>query len=199
MTKKIRRLLISMIFIMIATPTFWYGGKFYWQKKTKELYEFTNSNYQKKYAYVVVNGSLDQAMYSDNMKGGIKLEGYYLEVSNYYSDVKSGKRKREKIYNHITDDTGYVIPVIIPAPLKHIGVQKPIYVEEFNESDSVVKAYVFNTKCWGYYEAYLAKSTIHDELPPDSLLERFIKHVHSLPSKEGSTFGKPSPYGFYCN
>ena len=188
-----------MASIMVITPSVWYGAQFYWQNKTKKLYEISQSKFLKKYTYVIMNGSLDQAMYSEDKGGGVELADYYSKVSDYYEDVKSGKREREKIYSHITKDTGYIVPVIIPVPLQHIGVEKSIYVEEISETDLVVKAYVFNTKCWGYYEVYLAKSTIHNELPPDSLLEDFMKHVHSLPSREGTTFGKPSPYGFYCN
>ncbi len=199
MKNKLKTLFIAMALIMVVTPLIWYGSQFYWQNKTKKLHEIAQSKYMKQYTYVIMNGSLDQVMYSEDKESGIKLAGYYSKVSNYYEDVKSGKRKREKIYSHITKDTGYIVPVIIPVPLQHIGVEQEIYVEEISETDSVVKAYVFNTKCWGYYEAYLAKSTIHNELPPDSLLEDFIKHVHSLPSREGTTFGKPSPYGFYCN
>ncbi len=184
---------------MLVMPLLWYGLQFYWQHKTKNLYEIAQSKYLKKYTYVIINGTLNQSMYSDDEIGGKKLFDYYSKVSNYHEDVKSGKREREKSYSYITKDTVYSVPVVIPVPLRHIGVEKEVYVEEVGKTDSVVKVIVFNTRCWGYYEAYLAKSTIHNELPPDSLLESFINHVHSLPSRDGNTFGRPSPYGFYCN
>lgn len=195
--KRIKIFLIGTLSIMVIMPIGWYSSQFYWQSKTKNLYKQAQASYQKKYVYITFRGALDQAMYADDEKGGKKLANYYKRVSDYNRKLRSGMI--EKQMEIVSGDTLYSESIFIPVPLQHIGVEEPIYVEEIDEADSVVKAYVFNTSCWGYFEAYLAKSTVHDKLPPDSLLEEFIDHVHSLPTLEGNTFGQPSPYGFYCN
>ena len=78
---KIKMFLIGTLAIMILTPTVWYGLQFYWQNKTKALYNEAQNNYLKKYAYTTIRGSLDQTMYADNKENGKKLLNYYKQIS----------------------------------------------------------------------------------------------------------------------
>lgn len=184
---------------MIITPTVWYGLQFYWQNKTKTLYFQAKNSYQKKYAYTLIRSSLDQTMYADNEKNGRDLLDYYQQIFEYYQKVELGEIKQVKSYFPLTGDSVYHEPIIIPVPIKYLGVPQEVYLPKGAENDSVIKVYVFNTKCWGYFEAYVPIFNLHDTLPPDSLLQDLKRHIQSLPKQSDDIYGRPSPYGFYCN
>jgi len=196
---KIKMFLIGTLAIMILTPTVWYGLQFYWQNKTKALYNEAQNNYLKKYAYTTIRGSLDQTMYADNKENGKKLLNYYKQISEYYKKVELGEIKQVKCYFSLTGDSVYDASVIIPIPIKYLGVPQTVYTAKDGEMDSLLKVYVFNTKCWGYFEAYVPRFNLHDTLPTDSLLQDLMKHINSLPKQADDIYGRPSPYGFYCN
>ena len=185
--------------ILIILPTTWYGLKYFWQSKTKSLYEEVQKNYSLRYAYVSFSNNIDQSLYAENELEAEKLFKYYSKLIEYKKKVDLGEIEKNKEYNIITGDTGYISPIPIPVPVKYIGVETPVYIEDINNTDLIVKVYVFNTKCWGYIEAYLPKIVIHDNLPQDSLLHRFKSHLGKFPEQKGIIYGKPSPYGFYCN
>jgi len=199
MSKKIKFLFKSMLIIAITVPTLWYSSQCYWQNKTKKLYKIAQKKYNKMYTYEFFSGALDQTIYAENIHDAKKMSVYYSEISNYYNKVKNGDIKKKKVYvGFECCDSAYAEPVSIPVKFKTIGVEKSIYVENINNNKDYVKAYVFNTYCWGYYVAYIAKSTIHKNLPPDSLLTKFYEHLETLPESNG-IYGSLSPYGFYCN
>lgn len=196
MKKTVIIFIASVVSIMIINFVIWYGLTSFWQNKTKSLYQYAISNCDKKYAYLTARGSLNPTMYADNKEGGIKLLHYYNEIDTYYKMVEAGKISRVKTYFPLTSDSAYEEPIIIPVPIKNIGVMQAVYVSESN--DSIAKVYVFNTSCWGYFEAYIPRINLHDTLPSDSLIQDFEKYLESLPKSDGS-YGRPSPYGFYCN
>lgn len=184
---------------MILTPTVWYSLQFYWQNKTKTLYSEAQKSYQKKFAYTTIRGSLDQTMYAENAESGKKLLIYYNQITNYYNKVDLGEIELQKYVSPISGDTLYKNPIIIPVPVKYLGVPQTVYIRKESEIDSLVKVYVFNTKCWGYFEAYVPLYNLHDTLPTDSVLQDLMKHIKSLPKQSDDIYGRPSPYGFYCN
>lgn len=199
MKLRLKIFFISTLSIMILTPTVWYGLQFYWQNKTKNLYREAQKSYKKKYAYTIVSGSLDQTLYTYNEENGRKLLDYYKQISEYYRKVEIGEIKQLKSYFALTGDSVYDESVIIPVPIKYLGVPQTVYIKEDAEMDSLVKVYVFNTKCWGYFEAYVPRYNLHDTLPPDSVLQNLMKHIRFLHVQADDMYGKPSPYGFYCN
>jgi len=199
MGRKIKIFIIGTLSVMIITPTVWYGLQFYWQNKTKTLYSQAKNSYQKKYAYTLIKGSLDQTMYARSYDEGVQLVDYYNQVSDYYAKIQSGEIEREKYISPISGDTLYKNPIIIPIPIKYLGVPQEVYLPKGAENDSVIKVYVFDTKCWGYFEAYVPTFNLHDTLHPDSLLQDLKRHIESLPKQSDDIYGRPSPYGFYCN
>lgn len=199
MKRKIKLFFIGTLSIMLIVPTLWYGLQFYWQNKTKKLYSQAINNYQKKYAYTLVEGTLDQTLYATNKDNGKKLLDYYNKTYKYYKGVASGEIERTKELRIIDGDSLYADPYAIPVPIKYLGVPQEVYVPKDLENDSVAKVYVFNTSCWGYLKAYIPVMNLHDELPPDSLSQKFYKFLESIPSQSDGIYGSLSPYGFYCN
>lgn len=199
MKRSLKIFLVGTLLIMILTPTVWYSLQFYWQNKTKNLYIELQKTYQKKYAYTHIRGTLDQTLYADNEESGRKLLDYYSQISEYYKKVELGEIKQAKSYFSLTGDSVYDEPVIIPVPLKYLGVSQTVYIQKEADGDSLIKAYVFNTKCWGYFEAYVPIYNLHDTLPSDSALQDLMNHIKSLPKQSDDIYRRPSPYGFYCN
>jgi len=189
---------MAMLAVSILLPLSWYGMKAYMQGKTKELYKKAQHNYSIKYAYVLTERALDQVIYGDNDYEALQLLDYYQKLNEFNLKVSNGSAKRTKVYNIITEDSGYVDPLPIPVPLKYISVEKPVYIDEANSTKEIAIGYMFNTKCWGYIEVYVPRMLLQDTLPPESYLERFKEHLERLP-ESNKNYGKPSSYGFYCN
>lgn len=196
---RLKIFLIGTLSIMILTPLVWYSLQFYWQTKTKNLYSIATSEYHLRFAYTTLSGNLDQTLYASNIKDALKLRKYYDERKQYYNNVKEKKIKREKYLSFHTGDSVFREPISIPISIKYVGVEQPVYIPENELKNSIVKGYLFNTDCWGYFEAYFPIINVHEDRPPDSLYQKFVDHVSSLPNSEGPTHGSPSPYGFYCN
>lgn len=198
--QKYRKFLIGAFSIMIILPTVWYGLQFYYQSEAKKLYSEAESNYEKKYAYVLDEdyAVLNQTLYARSYKQGERLVKYYQEVSDYSQKVKSGEIKQEMHINPDSGDTSYIQNVIIPVPLKYLAVPEKVYVPRNAVKNKVAKVYVFNTYCWGYFVAYVPIVNLHDNLPSDSLFQDLVQHVESLPKSNGN-YRRLSPYGFYCN
>ncbi|HNS11700.1 MAG TPA: hypothetical protein PKM97_03725 [Bacteroidia bacterium] len=199
MKTKLKIIIIGALSIMTLTPTVWYGLKIYWQNKTKNLYSEAQEFYLKKYAYTYIGGYLDQTMYAENIEDGKKLLDYYDQVFAYYKIDESGSSSQIKSYSFITGDSVSREPVAIPISLNYLSVPQLVYIQKDAEEIPLVKAYVFNTHCWGYFIAYIPKYNLHNELPPNSELQELIERIKSLPKKFDSLYGRPSQYGFYCN
>lgn len=198
MKRRLKFHLTSSLLIMVLAPATWYILQFYWQDKTKKLYNEAQNSYQKKYAYTYIRGVLNQTLYADNQENGRKLLSYYNQKTSYYNKVKLGEIEMKKYVSPISGDTVFHDGITIPVPLKFLGVPKTVYIKEDSELDSLVKIYVFNTQCWGYFEAYVPRYNLHDSLPPELVLKDLKKPVKSAPQQDG-IYGTPSPYGFYCN
>lgn len=80
-----------------------------------------------------------------------------------------------------------------------MGVKTPLYVNKTDLENDLVKAYVLNTDCWGYFFAYIPSVNIHESEPPEELYNKFMEYVEKLPKSASRKFGSLSPYGFYCN
>jgi len=186
MKKTFKIWLIAIGLIMLITPVIFYSAKFYYQSKTKKLYYKAEKEFYEKYAYITYSGNLDQVLYGQDLIEGSKLNNYYHQLKKFYS-----QRKTEK--NHQDSEP------TIPISLNYISVTKPIYFPPFKETDSIIKGYVFNLNCWGYYEVYLPKLIVKDSLPSSQLLNKFHKQISKLPKNRSKNFQTKSPYGFYCN
>ena len=197
MKNNLKKILIGTISIMIIFPIIWFGMRFYWQDKTKNLYtEYANN--EEAFAYTTFQGTLNQALYSDDLEGGKRLAIYYNNLSNYYNKLQNGEIQLNKEYSSYFEDTVYTVPYVLPVPIKYIGVEESFYIEEIKGNNLVVKGIVFNTFCWGYHEFYMAKSTVHNVKPPEVILKKFYDFLETIP-KMKSYEGRPSPFGFYCN
>ncbi len=200
MKKHLLMFIVATATLAIAVPSVMYVLTIYYQNKCKKLYKEASTNYEIKYAYDLTSKALNQSFYGKNKDEGFKLYEYYKHLQAYNDSLNKGLVKREKIYNFITEDSGYVNNIFIPVPISNqIGVEQEVYIKSIAKGDSVAKGYVFNTYCWGWYEAYFATNTLYDTPPNDTLLKQFYKHVKETASKPVPGFGQPSPYGFYCN
>lgn len=199
MSRRFKVFLKSTLAIMIIAPVIWYSLKFHGQYKTRLLHVKAQEKYVEKYAYTLLGGNLDQTMYADDKKKGRKLVRYYNQLSEYQEKLDSGEIEPETRISFISGDTLYNIPITIPVPIKYLSVHRKVFMEEDSEIDSLVKVFVFNTECWGYFEAYVPVSNLHDDPPEDQLYQVFIENISTLPSKADNVYGSPSPYGFYCN
>jgi len=157
------------------------------------------ANYTKKYVYNIHRGTLNQSLYASNKKNGKKLARYYNLSNSFYKKIETSDIKLEEYISPISGDTVYDVPFVIPVPIKYIGVQQIVYVEQIYKNDSIVKGYVFDTECWGYYKAYIPSVNVHDHPPPGNILQKYIQHLQSLSDDSEVIYGYPSPFGFYCN
>ncbi|MBS9525318.1 hypothetical protein KIH41_17755 [Litoribacter ruber] len=191
MTFNFKRFLISIIVISIIVPVIWYGYVGYWQLKTKRLYVKANSEYEVMYGYHTKINKIDQTLIGRSREDGRKLVHYYSKLN----ELKFVKRDTI-VYN---GDTLYKDPISVPVPINYVGVKTRIYVSSDEKFKEVVKGYVFNVECWGYFVAYIPSINIHETEPSEEQYIDFMKYVDQLPKSNSNRFGSLSPYGFYCN
>src|SRR6218665_212961 len=165
------RLLAQMVVIALVLLPALFGTIFFWKTKTKYLYKDAEKKYVMKYAYTFKNGHLRHSLFGTSVEQGEDLCKYY--------------RK--------TNDTLYTTADSISL---HFGtgwlpLGRPLYMPREFKNDSVVKVYDINTCCWGYYEAFVLNFCLHDNPPPDSLLNKFQGDIGNIPD--------PRDYGFYCD
>ena len=91
------------------------------------------------------------------------------------------------------------IPSSNTYKIEYVGVKTPLYVNKTDLENDVVKAFVFNTDCWGYFIAYIPSVNVHESEPPEELYNKFLEYVEKLPKSASRKFGSLSPYGFYLN
>jgi len=188
----INKYLKSLVMISIIVPILWYGYVGFWQLKTKRLFEKAETEFIIRYAYELDSVGIFQTLVGKNNEDGRKLSEYYHKLYFQFKNVERERLIKGK-------DTLYIYPVQIPIPIKYVGVKTPLYVSKDDLNKEVVKAYVFNTDCWGYFIAFIPSVNIHESEPPPELYEKFLEYVEKLPKSTSRKFGSLSPYGFYCN
>ncbi|PGH40567.1 MAG: hypothetical protein CRN43_02155 [Candidatus Nephrothrix sp. EaCA] len=187
------RLLVQMGVIALVLLPALFGTIFFWKTKTKYLYKDAEKKYVMKYAYTFKNGHLRHSLFGTSVEQGEDLCKYYRKVNKYYAMVKEGNINRIWYISPETNDTLYTTPDSISL---HFGtgwlpLGRPLYMPREFKNDSVVKVYDINTCCWGYYEAFVPNFCLHDNPPPDSLLNKFQGDIGNIPD--------PRDYGFYCD
>ena len=188
----LKKYLISLLIISIAVPLLWYGYVGFWQLRTKLLMDRAESEFVVRYGYVQNQNNLAQTLFGRNMEEGRELAEYYFKLNNALKDF-------EREIMVFDGDTLYKDPIPSPVPLRFVGVRSKLYVEPNKSNSEVVKAYVFNIDCWGYFIAYIPSVNIHELTPPAELYEKFLEQIEKLPKSTSRKFGSLSPYGFYCN
>ncbi len=173
------------------------------QYHAKKLYEEATTSYKIMYAYDLTRQkNVQSTLYAKSKSGGEELVEYYKSVYDYYKKVHLGEIKLDMHYDKEYKDSLYEEPISIPLPLRFLGVGEEVYLEkEPTKEESVVKVFVFDTCCWGYFTAYIPVINLHDSMPPDSIYKKFLKNAAELPkpSDDSPHYGRPSPYGYYCN
>ncbi|WP_209329147.1 hypothetical protein [Lunatimonas salinarum] len=188
----LKKYLKSLAIISIIVPLMWYGYVGYWQFTTKRLFKKAESEFLIMYAYEFDSDGIFQTLIGENEEEGRKLSEYYHKLYFEFKGIE-----RERLIKG--SDTLYIYPVQIPIQIKYVGVKTPLYVKMSDLESEVVKAYVFNTDCWGYFIAYIPSVNIHESEPPAELYDKFLEYVERLPKSTSRKFGSLSPYGFYCN
>lgn len=187
-----RKYLVSLIVISVTAPLLWYGYVGFWQFRAKRLYTKAQSNFEVRYGYMINTSGINQTFVGRNEQEGLQLIDYYEESRN-----ENKKKEWEKSF--FGEDTLFKNPISVPLGARFVGVKTPLYVKMSDLESEVVKAYVFNTDCWGYFIAYVPSVNIHESEPPAELYDKFLEYVESLPKSTSRKFGSLSPYGFYCN
>ena len=186
------RYLLSLIIISLTVPLLWYGYMGFWQYKTKKLYNKAQTEFKIRYGYVLNHNNINQTFGGRSIEEGLRLV-------EYYEESKNGLKKNEWEKMVFEKDTLYKNPISVPLGARFIGVNTQLYVSLDDLKKDVVKAYIFNTDCWGYFVSYIPTVNIHESEPPDELYDKFLKYVEKLPKSTSRKFGSLSPYGFYCN
>lgn len=187
--------------IMLLLPIIWLSAKWCFQNNTKQLYKevINNNDYQEMYVYYLQNESIDQALYASNVKEGKELAQYYRVLKSYRSDVELGRIKRRKIYSQTINDSAYIDPIEFPYSPKYLVVGESVYAKSDDLSDTLIKCFVINKKCWSHIEVFLYHETVHHLSPSDSLIDMFNLRYKNISSNSNELFKKISPYNFYCN
>lgn len=188
----IGRYIISLIIISVTVPLLWYGYVGFWQYKTKRLFNIAQDDFMIRYGYILNPKDINPTFWGRNVEEGLRLVEYYDESRNEFKKTEWEKMVFE-------GDTLFKNPVSVPLGARFIGVNTRLYVSPDDLKNDVLKAYVFNTDCWGYFIAYIPSVNIHESEPPPELYEKFLEYVEKLPKSTSRKFGSLSPYGFYCN
>ncbi|WP_439481617.1 hypothetical protein [Cyclobacterium plantarum] len=188
----VKKFLISMVVISVTAPILWYVYVGFWKFKTKNLFEKAQNEFVVRYGYEERSNGITQTLVGRSQNEGDKIADYYYKLNHDLKDVE-----REIFIRG--DDTLYLSPIPVPIHLKYVGVKTKLYIKPGDLKNEVVKAYVFNTDCWGYFIAYIPSVNIHESEPPPELYEKFLEYVEKLPKSTSPKFGSLSPYGFYCN